>query len=136
VLPASSLAWRETHGTQAACYESRDKGSTFPKTSEVQGSQLGSGCADPTAAAGPEPRHSRGGEPAAGCHALSGAAGAPPSIAAAGARGEGREEELAHLPINDAFALQKEEADGYFCCVESEMKDLKGRLIIKGDESE
>lgn len=49
--------------------------------------------------------------------------------------GEGSKEELAHLPINDAFALQEEEADGYFCCVESEMKDLRGRLIIKGDES-
>lgn len=49
--------------------------------------------------------------------------------------GEERKEELAHLPINDAFALQEEEADGYFCCIESEMKDLRGRLIIKGDES-
>lgn len=42
---------------------------------------------------------------------------------------------LAHLPVNYAFALQEEEANGYFCCVESAMKDLEGRLIIKGDES-
>lgn len=49
--------------------------------------------------------------------------------------GEQSVEELAHLPINDAFALQEEEANGYFCSVESEMKDLKGGLIIKGDKS-
>lgn len=72
----------------------------------------------------------------------SGAAGALQSIAVVTSlrlwlefSGEERKEELAHLPINDAFALQEEEADGYFCCVEPEMKDLKGRLIIKGDES-
>lgn len=47
---------------------------------------------------------------------------------------EERKEELAHLPVNDAFALQEEEADGYFCCVESAMKGLKGTPIIKGDE--
>lgn len=71
-----------------------------------------------------------------------GAAGALQSIAVVTSlwlwlefSGEERKEELAHLPINDAFALQEEEADGYFCCVESEIKGLKGRLIIKGDES-
>lgn len=41
------------------------------------------------------------------------------SPGAAWSSGEGREEEPAHLPINDAFALQEEEPDGYFCCVES-----------------
>lgn len=58
-----------------------------------------------------------------------------PSRSTALAAGLGKEgmEELAHLPINDAFALQEEEADGYFCCVESETKDLK-RLVIRGDE--
>lgn len=65
-----------------------------------------------------------------------------PSIAAGAAlwlwlesSGEERKEELAHLPINDAFALQEEEADGYFCRVESETKDVKGRPIIKREES-
>lgn len=58
----------------------------------------------------------------------------PMALALAGAQGEGREEEPAHLPINDAFALQEEEPDGYFCCVESEREGLKGRLIIKGDK--
>lgn len=48
--------------------------------------------------------------------------------------GEERKEELAHLPVNDAFALQEEETDGYFCCVESATKGLKGTPLIKGDE--
>lgn len=41
---------------------------------------------------------------------------------------EGEEMEIhAHLPINDAFALQEEEANGNFSRIESEMKDLTGR---------
>lgn len=99
------------------------------KPATPRGSQLRFGCAYPTGSGQTRPV------------ALEGRRAPRPVAAVTSLRlrlelsGEERKEELAHLPINDAFALQEEEADGYFCCVEPEMKDLKGRLVIKGDES-
>lgn len=52
----------------------------------------------------------------------------------AGREEEEEEEEPSHLPVNDAFALQEEEPDGNFCCVEPGRGGSKGSLVITGDK--
>lgn len=80
----------------------------------------------PVGSCQPHPWHGQGEGAAGRAGPLSSAPPAAPALP--------REGEPAHLPINDAFALQEEEPDGYFGCVESERGGLKERLIIKGDK--